>query len=243
MGSNKTDIVITSYQRGEFTRTCIENIVQHTTTPYRIIVVDNGSNQETKDALWELEDKGMINILVLLDKNYGLEPAKNLGLQFVKSDRYVDTDNDILCPPYNWLEKLHKLMDKDEKLAALACSPQVFIGANKKEMFAKSGKVLERNFVGGSLRLMNTKLVKELGGWRSEPKDMIEANRGEEHYICGKIREAGYKVGYSRDIECFHLFGEGEWGYPEGVEHYHRAQWPVPTDSIYGRPEDWYDKF
>lgn len=217
----------------------------HTTTPHRVIIVDNGSDQETRDILWDAKEQGLIDILILLDKNYGLEPAKNIALTFVRSDVYVDSDNDILVAPpigVDWLGTLCGLMDKDPKLVALACPPQVFIGANKVEMFKDAPDVLEKDFVGGSMRLMRTEAVRAVGGWRSNPKDMTEANRGEEHYICGKLREKGYKVGYARDVECFHLFGEDEWGYPKGVEHYHRKQYPIPTDTRYGSPEEWFKK-
>ena len=105
-------------------------------------------------------------------------------------------------------------------------------------MFKDAPEVVERHFVGGSLRLMRTNMVREVGGWRSNPKDMTEANRGEELYIGSKLRVKGWKLGYARDVECVHLFGEadketgqGNWGYPKGVEHYHRPIFPIPTDK------------
>lgn len=240
---DKTDIVISSYFRSQFTWDCLAMLKKHTTTPYRVILVDNCSDKVTQDTLWDAREAGLIDVLILLDKNYGLEPAKNYGLHFVKSDLYCDTDNDILVPPAgkhgDWLSQLIALLENDEKMAALACPPQVFIGAQKEQMFKDAPEILERDFVGSSMRLMRTKAVREVGGWRSNPKDMNEANRGEERYICGKLKARGYKVGYARDVEVFHMFGEGEWGYQEGVEHYHRAQWPVPTDKMHGTYEEW----
>ena len=45
------DIIITSYFRKDFTKKCIESIREFTKTPYRLIVVDNGSDKETVDML------------------------------------------------------------------------------------------------------------------------------------------------------------------------------------------------
>lgn len=250
---DKIDIVITSYQRPTFTWETLSNLHAYTEN-IRVIVVDNGSDEETQDMLWDARTGELIDTLILLDKNYGLEPAKNYALNFVKSDLYVDTDNDILVPPPDksgdWLHNLKKLIDKDEKLAAVALTPQVFIGAHKAEMFKDAPEVLIRDFVGGSMRLMRTDAVRATGGWRSDPKDMTEANRSEEKYICSKLRAEGYKVGYARDIECFHMFGEkdvltgqGNWGYNSETKHYHRDIWPRPTDSMYGNKEDWYKKY
>ncbi len=247
MGGNETiDIVIVSYFRKDFTWQTLEAIKEYTDTPHRVIVVDNGSDQDTLDILWEAKDTGLIDVLLLLDKNHGLEPAKNYALHFVNSSVYVDTDNDILVPPPDksgdWLSQLNKLLNKDDKLAAVALTPQVFIGATKEDIFKNAPEVLERAFVGGSMRLMRTELVREVGGWRSNPKDMNEANRGEERHICSKLNAKGYKVGYARDIDCFHMFGTDEqWGYGD-VEHYHRDMWPIPTDDLYGNQEDWYKK-
>jgi len=241
----KIDVVITSYERWEFTKECLNKLHEHTTYPIRVIVIDNGSSPDTQTALAREKEDGRIDTLILLDKNYGLEPAKNLALNFVSSEYHVDSDNDILVAPVfggnDWLSKLLDLYDGG-KYIAVACRPQVFIGADQEAMFKDSPPVLERDFVGGSMRLMNTQAVRDVGGWRSNPKDMNEANRGEEKYICGKLKAAGHKVGYARDVPCFHMFGEDEWGY-NGVEHYHRDQWPVPTDKMYGTKEKWYENF
>lgn len=243
---DETDIVITSYFRSQFTWDCLSSLKKYTTTPHRVIVIDNGSDQETLDILWDAKEEKLIDVLILLDKNYGLEPAKNYALNFVRSERYIDSDNDILVPPptdSDWLEKLHRLMDKNQEYAAIACPPQVFIGANKEVLFKDSPEVKEWDKCGGSMRLMRTDLVRQIGGWRSNPKDMTEANRSEEWYICGKLKELGYKVGYARDVEVFHPFGtDGEWGYGNLIPHYHRDIQPRPTDKQYGTAEDWYGR-
>ena len=59
---------------------------------------------------------------------------------------------------------------------------------------------------------MRTDLVKAIGGWEGKP------GRGtEERYICGKLREAGFKTGFATHIPTLHLFGlkdTDRWGYP-----------------------------
>lgn len=232
----KVNIVITSYYRPEFTLQCLEAIDKYTSYPHRVILIDNGSNQETLDTLWDAWEHNLINLLILNEENQGLEPAKNHAFTFVDSDLYVDSDNDIIVPDLGkkcWLTRLVELMEKYKDYAAIATTPQVFIGADKVEMFKNAPEVVERNFVGGSMRIMRSDVVDKVGGWRDNPKDMYEANRGEEKYICGKLKQEGWKVGYARDIECKHLFGEdGEWGYGN-IPHYHRDQWPRPKDSLY----------
>ena len=229
----RIDIVVTSYNRPKFTAQCLESIAE-TTHPHRVILIDNCSDQETQDYLWDAREAGLIDILILLDKNIGLEPAKNRTLSFIESELYVDTDNDIIATDKDWLTKLIKLMDEHKNYAAIASRPQIFVGDDIELLKNNEEEVREYRKCGASMRIMRTDLVKEVGGWRGNPKNMHEANRGEEFYICGKLQEKGFKVGYSRDIECKHLFGEDNWGYPEDVEHYHQPVWPIPTDKLYG---------
>lgn len=240
------DIVITSYERLAFTFEMLQMIKQHTDYLHRVIVVDNGSKDQAALTAWK--NNGLIDVLLLLDKNYGLEPAKNYGLSLVRSPLYIDSDNDCLPSPrlggVDWLTRLVTLMYEHPDYAAIACPPQVFIGANKSELFNHSGDIKEWDKAGGSLRLMRTDVVREVGAWRTNPADMVEANRSEEWYISAKIRALGYKVGYAKNIECFHMFGDdSEWGYGPDTPHYHRDQHPKPVDAMFGSKQEWYNKF
>ena len=129
MRNEAVDILVTSYYRKDFTEKCLLAISNYTTYPHRIIVGDNGSNLETTDMLEDYFEVGVIDELVLLSENRGLEPMKNILLSHVQSEYFVDTDNDIIAPDGEWLTRLIKLMDERKDYAAIACTPQVFIGA------------------------------------------------------------------------------------------------------------------
>ncbi len=240
------DIVVTSYYRHEFTSVMLERLKADTITPHNVIVIDNGSDKRTQNVLTKLKHGGLIHTLILLNQNVGLEPAKNMALNFVESNLYVDTDNDIIIPPIvnnrDWLSRLIELKEKNTDYAAIACRSHVLIGDDMKN-FEGVPEVREMAKCGGSMRIMDTKLVKKVGGWKSKPKNMVEANRGEEWEICGKLKAKGFKVGYARDIEVFHMFSDdANWGYPKNIDHYHRPQWPIPTDSAYGQLTEWYER-
>jgi hypothetical protein len=122
---------------------------------------------------------------------------------------------------------LIQLAEDNPEYGAIACRPHILIG-EKRDMFDDAPPVRERGHVGAHLRIMKTDLVREVGGWSKEKRP---SRNNEERWICGRIRKAGYKVGYSRDVRVIHLFGntelgEDDWGYPEGSEHGHRAVWP-----------------
>lgn len=216
------DIIMVTYNRYKFTKKTLEHLFERTKTPYRLIVVDNGSQDGTIDLLNKYHAERKIFKVVPLPNNLGLQRAKNIGFESVQSARFVDTDNDCLLPALepDWLAQLNVLMDSHPSFAAISLRPQVLVGVGA--IFREAPEVVENNVAGGSWRLMNRDAVEQAGGW----EDVFE-NRREEWDICTKLRKNGYKVGYARDIYTYHMFGEN-WGYDQSVPHYHRpesSQW------------------
>lgn len=203
---NIIDIVMIAWKREDFTRRTFEAIFENTLYPFRLTLINNEQNYFYNDKIYNQ---------VSLGENIGLEPARNLGLQFVKSKYFVTTDNDILPQKPNekgcWLTQLVDLMEKNPDFGAIACRPQVLVGTGHIFQGNEDKDIVEFSHPGGSLRIMRTDLVKEVGGWRNIPL------RGqEEMYICGKLRERGYKTGFASQIRCYHLFGKDKnWGYQD----------------------------
>ncbi len=66
------DIVCTTWGREWMTELSIMSVRKNTKTPYRLIVIDNGSDPRFQTKYLHESD-----IYVKLDKNYGLEHAKS----------------------------------------------------------------------------------------------------------------------------------------------------------------------
>lgn len=230
-----TDIILVSWHRPAITERVIRTIWANTVPgTYRLIVIDNWSPKTQALRLIELQQEGLIHELVLNDSNRGLEPARNQGMELVKSQYVVTTDND--CLPMkpddddDWLTKLIKLMDTHPDYAAISCRTQVMIGTGNIFEEYEDDDIVPFGHPGGSLRIMRTEAVRQVGGWRNEEK-----GRGsEERFICGKLQEAGFKTGFAVKVKCLHLFGDrsrgtDRWGYP--------SDW-VPADT--GHSDIWH---
>ena len=211
------DILMVTYHRREFTQQVLEYLKNRTKIPFRLIIVDNGSNNFKMQRML-LNYKGEDDILILLNKNYGLEIATNIGLKFVESDYFVTIDNDILVPNLQpcWLEQLITTMDNNLDYAALALRPQVLIGVGPIFKDKKQGEIVENNVIGRAARIMRTAQVREVGGWTEQ---FVNDGRGnEEHDICGKLKANHWKVGFL-NLWCWHIFGiNGDWGYGELIK-------------------------
>jgi len=242
------DIAMVSCNRCRITATALHEIKRRTTTPHRMLVLDNGSEDDSVRMLQAHYEKGYIDVLVLLKENTGIHWAHNTLLDMVESrPYYVCTDNDLVpCVPVDgkdWLARLIDLAERNPDYGAIACRPHILIGEGG-GLFRDSPEIKNRGHVGAHLRIMKTDDVKATG-WRREKRP---ARNHEEKTICGKLRKRGLKVGYSRDIRSINLFGEkdqGEdpWGYPETSDHKargHRDIWP-PVDAFQWRKRgvDW----
>lgn len=233
------DLTMLACNRKRITELCIRELRKRTTTPHRLIVLDNGSEDGTAEMLEGLFTENLINKLVLLDKNMGVHVGFNALLDLVESGPfYICTDADLIpCSPVDgkdWLSRLIKLAKANPDFGAISCRCHVFIGGIPN--WDESREVIEVPWAGAALRLMRTEVVRESGGWDKNNRNPSRDN--EERWISDRLHEAGYKVGYARDIPVIHCFGdeslgEDPWGYSAEMkpqDHGHREIWPPVSD-------------
>lgn len=220
--SNRVDLHLVSWQRPKMTELVIKTIARNTKRDsYRLVVWDNGSDDAVVEMLNRLVDEGYIDEFGGAPKNWGLEPARqHLLFESTYSPYFICVDNDCLPPPpvdgKDWVERLVDLMERNPDYAAIACRTQVMIGTGNifENADVTGEEIVDFPHPGGSLRIMRTKETRDTGGWRDTP------GRGaEERYICGKLRDAGYRTGFATNITTLHLFGTrgdggtDRWGY------------------------------
>lgn len=222
------DLHLVSWNRPKMTEFVIRTIHKNTKPEnFRLVVLDNGSDTVTRDMLQHLHENGYIDELIQLDQNMGLEFARDLMLyKATDSEYFVCVDNDCLPEPMDkdgdWLDKLYDLMRKYEDFGAISMRTQVMIGTGNifEEADEAGDDIVEFPHPGGSFRMMPTKLVRDLGGWDAKR----EGRGAEERYICGKLREAGYRTAFAVNVRCLHLFGTrgddgtDRWGYDKNLK-------------------------
>ena len=213
------DIILVTWGRQELTRATIDSIRRNTNrSSYRLIVVDNCSPYVMVPMLLDYHMNGDIDELILNDENLGLEPARNQGMKYVKNPYFVCVDNDLLCPPKldgkDWVQRMVGLIDGNPEYGAIAMRTQIMIGTGNIFDGKEDQDIVEFPHPGGSYRIMDTYAVRDVGGWR----DNMRSRGSEERYICGKLRDIGFKTGFAVKVKSLHLFGDKEtdnWGYPK----------------------------
>lgn len=110
-----TSIIIPTFNQRELLLQCIESIEAYTTSPYEIIVVDNGSKDGTVEELQAR--RGTIRVAVH-PQNLGFARAINTGLMMAKGLTIVLLNNDILVTE-GWLNNMLHCLNANPSVAVV----------------------------------------------------------------------------------------------------------------------------
>lgn len=94
----KFSIIVPVYNTGDYLKKCIDSILNQTYEEYEIIIVNDGSTDNSKKIINEYKNKYPDKIKVINKKNGGLSSARNRGVKkamgeyilFVDSDDYIE---------------------------------------------------------------------------------------------------------------------------------------------------------
>jgi len=100
------DIIMPNYNKGKYLRYSIQSIIQQTFKKWRLIILDNNSNDNSKTVLNEFIANKNIEI-IKLKRNKGAAFSRNLGLRFSNSEYIAFLDSD----DYWHKEKLEKQLN------------------------------------------------------------------------------------------------------------------------------------
>ncbi|MBB5336841.1 glycosyltransferase [Pectinatus brassicae] len=115
MRKTKTSIIILTYNKLEYTKLCINSIRYYTAgNDYEIIVIDNGSTDNTAEWLKQQND-----IISICNKaNKGFSGGCNQGIKIATGTEILLLNNDTIVVP-NWLSNLKKALYSSNKIGAV----------------------------------------------------------------------------------------------------------------------------
>lgn len=113
---SKVTVVVPNYNGKKFIKKCLSHLSEQEYKDFRVIVVDNGSEDESFNAVYEYVDEMDVE-LVKLDSNYGFSRAVNEGI--IRSDsEYVILLNNDAYVGKSCIKELVQVMemDREEKI-------------------------------------------------------------------------------------------------------------------------------
>ncbi len=105
-------IIIPSYNASDYLPETLDSILSQTYTDYEIIVIDDGSTDNTQDVLASYMDK----IDYIYQDNTGVSEARNHGLRLAKGEFVIFMDADDYFIVDDKLEKQMAVFEKNPKL-------------------------------------------------------------------------------------------------------------------------------
>lgn len=107
-------VIIPIYNAEKYIEECIKSILAQTTSNFEIILVDDGSTDDSLNICNKYKNE---NVIVIHQKNSGVSAARNAGIKAAKGEFITFVDGD------DWLEKdaLKNMYDFAKKNNADAC--------------------------------------------------------------------------------------------------------------------------
>ncbi|RJS76062.1 glycosyltransferase, partial [Methanophagales archaeon] len=207
-------IITLMFNKAEFSYQYLESILAHTDVLYELIIVDNGSIDETTSLLDRVE-----NVTIIKNKeNLGFIKGCNQGASKAKGKYLLFLNNDIVVTP-GWLSKLVKTIENYPKCGAVGCKliwpngklqeagsiiwsdgSALGYGRGDNPMRPEYSYLREVDYCSGACLLVRKDLFQSLGSFDER---YIPAYY-EDSDLCLGIWGLGYKVVFQPNVVVFH---------------------------------------
>lgn len=122
----KVSVIIPTYNRARYIIEAVDSVLVQTYKDYEIIVVDDGSTDNTKEVLLPYMDR----ITYIYQSNKGVSAARNAGILAAKGEWIAFLDSDDEWLPNKLEAQLEDLVRYPE--AVLSCTNVIFEGNGSK---------------------------------------------------------------------------------------------------------------
>jgi GT2 family glycosyltransferase len=209
-------IVTLSWNAVHFTRIALDSIARYTSEPYEVIVVDNGSRQETVDVLRAVDDPHVRVIYNATNLGYG--GGNNVGIAHASGDHIALLNNDVIVTE-GWLDVLLDPFDRMPRVGVTAPRSNCVVGEQqvadatygdeagihayasaRRRTYARQGFLTERAI--GLCLCVDRRVIEEIGGF----DERFAVGNFEDDDFSVRVRAAGYQI-YVCDDAFIHHFG------------------------------------
>lgn len=151
-------IIIPVYNAQNTIYRCLESIKEQTVNTYEVIVVNDGSTDDSLSVITKFRDcYGEIDMSVYSVENSGPSRARNLGVSYAKGLYIAFLDSDDYWIP-NKLEEQLKVLRENPEIKLLSSS---YINTDKQLYFVKFWKLLFSNYFITSSTIGNAEVLKK----------------------------------------------------------------------------------
>jgi cellulose synthase/poly-beta-1,6-N-acetylglucosamine synthase-like glycosyltransferase len=200
-------IIIPGKNEGKHIYKLVQSLAAQTYQNYEVIVIDDGSDDDTERICRNLQQQGFIDLFIRNDVRGGKASAANLAWRFSKGEFVVHLDADCSYEP-SAIENIVKVFYFDPLVGGVGGNVQV---RNYKDSLAATFQAIEYfdsisigrissselgiyRVISGAFGAFKKEALDKIGGWDIGP--------GLDGDITVKLRKIGYKVKYEPTAIC-----------------------------------------
>jgi len=166
-GAHLVSVVIPCYNYGTFLLEAVNSVLNSTYSPVEVIIVDDGSVDNTKEIARTIMDK-YGSVFYIYQENQGPSAARNRGIQEAKGEYVLPLDADDKISPL-YIERAVEVLENSSMAKVVYCEARYF-GAKSGHWKLKkfSIKRLAVNNMIFSCSMFRKKDWEEVGGYSNE---------------------------------------------------------------------------
>lgn len=195
------NIIILTYNCLDEIKQCLDSIYKHTKQDFNLFIVENDSQDGTREYIKKIaKEKNNIH-LSLQEKNLGIIKGRNAGFDLFKT---ISKKNDYImfldADQYvkkNWLDSYLEIMKEFDIIGVEAW-------LMRESDFYPYKRVIKKeetySYVGAGGMMMKSSLFEKLGGFDED----FEMAYFEDPSLCFLAREKGYEIGWNYNPVIIH---------------------------------------
>jgi GT2 family glycosyltransferase len=223
--SESVDVIVCVHNALSDVKNCLSSLVAHTLPPYRVIVVDDGSNEETKNYLVDFV-RSQGGVLVRHEVARGYTLAANAGIR-ASDGKFIVLLNSDTVVSSQWLDRMIECATSDPKIgmvgplsntASWQSVPRIFDEAGDwssnplpsditipdmaQRVAMASRRAYPRvGFLNGFCLLIRREQLLDIGLFDEEN---FGKGYGEENDLCVRAFLKGWQLAVADDVYVFH---------------------------------------
>ena len=207
-------VIIPAYNAEKTLPNCLDALRNQSTKPNEIIVVDDGSKDETKTVA---ESYSLVKVIA--QKNQGPAKARNAGARAAKSEIIIFLDSDCV-PEKNWVQEMLVPL-ADEKVAGVQGaykSKQTSLVARFDQLdieyrYEKMKRAKKLDWIGTYSAAYLKKVFLDEGGF----DETFPKASGEDAELSYRLAKKGHQLYFASSAFVYHT-------HPETLTHYLRVK-------------------
>jgi len=216
-------IILLNWNNGQDTKECLDSLERNSSFPYKVIIVDNGSEDGSGE---KLQREFPQHHFIFNQENLGFAGGNNVGIRYAldhEADYVLLLNNDTVAEN-NFIEPLLKVAENDEGVGIVGgkinyhdAPDRIWFGGGQMSLWRVGGYhigfdqiddprafrgTVNASFVTGCLMLIRREVLERMGLFDEDYFAYLE-----DLDFCYRVMRDGWRLKVNRDVRILHRVG------------------------------------